>query len=94
MECEICGKTTPDLSIIFLEGTKLKACTVCSSLGKEVEALQPRIEFRAPREASLKKLGSGLELLDNFYEKIRQAREQKDLTRQKLAKNFLKKNLF
>ena len=89
MGCEVCGKGT-ELVKAVIEGTVLNVCGLCASYGKIIE--ERKIESVKTKEV---RIGEGEEVLqilvDDYSEKIKKAREKKDLTQDKLAEALAEK---
>ncbi len=88
MQCEICGKGANCIEIRF-EGNRVYACERCSSLGKKVPqkpvyASVKRNEYTAPEKV----------VVTDFGQRIRVAREQKNLTMKEFAEKISEKESF
>ncbi|MBE6499338.1 MAG: TIGR00270 family protein [Methanobrevibacter thaueri] len=101
MECEICGKTVPENNPIRakIEGSVMVVCKECSKLGK-IQKTPPKPKFvkktkstRKNNTPTRKKTYSRNdepteELIENFSEEIRHARESKKWSREDLGKKI------
>ena len=104
MRCEVCGrKIFGQPYKVVIEGAKLTVCGQCSKHGKIIweepapkivtpkpkTSLQPlKIQNRKPPEPTV---DTGLELVDSFEAKIRQAREKLGLTHKEIGKRINEK---
>ena len=83
MDCEICGRQNADIDA-FIEKVKMRVCDECSKLGKVVyvdrPASQTRPRFSAPAREKI-----DIELVEDYAEIIRKARNSKGLTRKQLG---------
>jgi len=96
LNCEVCGSVIngPPKRIV-LEGTRLIVCSECSVLGEP--DLKPQVEPTVkpkPAKAQPVRLGPSrlpkefeeLDIVDDFSERIRDAREKMGMTQKDLAK--------
>lgn len=103
MQCEICGKDASRLAVIELEGSRLLACSDCSPSGKMIEEdilevkekKAERMHFVARKNETIftpkPRFDLGLNIVDNYGERVRKARESKNLTREELALKLYEK---
>ncbi len=88
MICELCGKETPRTRTVSIEGSVLTVCMDCARFGSEVAGpvrvrrpgnpvVAQRMERRAQRmtERDVYSAPATEELVEDFGERIRQARE-------------------
>ena len=88
MICELCGKETPRTRIVSVEGSLLSVCAECARFGAEVAGpvkvrrtgnpvVAQRLERRQRRmsERDIYEAPAVEELVDDFGERIRSARE-------------------
>ncbi|MBR3141279.1 MAG: TIGR00270 family protein [Methanobrevibacter sp.] len=99
MECEICGKELPEHNPIRakIEGSVMVVCKECSKLGK-IQKTPPKPKFRKQEKnkrpsTTRNKTYSrndepSEELIDNFSNEIRNARESKNWSREDLGKKI------
>jgi len=85
--CEMCG-TEAKVSDAIVEGTILSVCTNCAKFGKVVQLNKPEPVVRMVQAA---KAAAVEEIVPEFAKQIKKAREQKDLTQEKLAKAIAEK---
>jgi uncharacterized protein (TIGR00270 family) len=83
-ECEVCGKTVSYLKRAEIDGVVLEVCDICVELGKELSE---------PRKVILKKrmketLEEGEELANDFADRVRKARELRNLKQDEAAKKM------
>ena len=84
--CEICGKEVKKLYLVYVEGSKLYACEECAK-GLEKQAIVENknnisIEKKNPEER---------EVIENYGEVIRKAREKLGIDRKVLAEKISEK---
>ena len=85
MLCEICGERKA-VTTIEIDGVELRVCSNCAKLGRKV----PRKEkVSMPRKRITEK--EELDIMPDFAEKIRRAREKMGLSREELAKKINEK---
>ncbi len=95
MDCEVCGN--PGASIpINLDGNRLIACKDCASLGVKAEEPLPKAQI----VSLAKKLGprhdtfEDFQFVPGFGQKIKAARQKKNLTVEELALALAEKESF
>ena len=106
MRCEVCGRKIYGKSYrVMIEGAKLTVCGKCAKLGKIIwDETKPKTRMpsaKAPtRRLTLKTrskkppqaaMESGLELVEDFDVKIRQARRKLGLSHKELGKKISEK---
>lgn len=104
MQCEVCGrKIYGEPSRVVIEGAKLTVCNECAKHGKATwEEKAPKIPASKPKamqhplKIQNKKqpetpLDTSIELIGNFDQKIRQAREKLGLSHKDLGKKINEK---
>ena len=91
-DCEICGRKTDTLYIIEVEGAELTSCAKCSE-GKDVVDTIGSDEGRAKAKGFSAAKAPVLEeeLVDNFGDEIRKARERLGLPLNVLAERINEK---
>ena len=96
MECESCGKKIEDDQeyLVLIEGAKLLVCKECSLLGKILK--YPSVSQAKKEERSLgsSALKEEYELVDNFGQKIYQARQKLKIPLAVLAERLSQKESF
>jgi len=99
MICELCGKTVTFTKKVTIEGVELEVCSECAKFGieakkptkKEEPAAKPiitqRLEVRERRGKPRDIYESGMreELVDDYADRIRNARSQRGMTQKDLA---------
>ena len=99
MECEICGKPVPENNPIRakIEGSVMVVCKECSRLGK-IQKAPPKPKFRKqeknkrPKSTRNKSYSRNDEpsdeLIEDFNNEVRKAREAKNWSREDLGKKI------
>ena len=99
MECEICGKPVPENNPIRakIEGSVVVVCKECSKLGK-IQKAPPKPKFRkqeknkrptSTRNKSYSRNDEpSEELIEDFNNEVRKAREAKNWSREDLGKKI------
>lgn len=105
MLCEMCGKDVPEVSIVKIEGTVLRLCPNCAKFGKVVEP--PPAAFHAPGRTPGMSKGPRrspmeekdiftemppLELVPDWSQRIRKAREVMGLTQDQFGVRLSEKS--
>lgn len=102
MKCELCGRDAPYLKEVIIEGSRLMVCPDCAKMGtpatkKEKNeipktVMEERLQKRAQRQ-SQRDILTNLEetLVEDFPDRIRQAREKKRLSREELGHKIQEK---
>jgi len=87
MKCDMCG-SEGKLYKTSIENAELNVCTKCSNFGKVIAPIQQEIK-------QLKKIEPQTEIMemitDDYAEKIRKARESRNLTQKEFAKKISEK---
>jgi len=87
--CEICGKRFDNLNKAVVEGVMIDVCSGCSKFGKVIAIRKPLIE--PERFIQVKAKEDIEDIVNNYHEIIRKARERKGLKQEELAKNVAEK---
>lgn len=99
MECEICGKPVPEHNPIRakIEGSVMVVCKECSKLGK-IQKAPPKPKFIKQEKAKNKSASRPRsysrndepteELIEDFSDEVRRAREAKDWSREDLGRKI------
>ncbi len=87
--CEICGKRFDNLEKAIVEGVLINVCHDCSKFGKVITIKKPLIE--PERIISVQRKEETEDIVDNYAELIKQAREKKGLKQEELAMNIAEK---
>ncbi|MDH7563759.1 MAG: multiprotein bridging factor aMBF1 [Candidatus Bathyarchaeota archaeon] len=104
MRCEVCGrKIFGQPQRVLIEGAKLTVCYECSKHGKIIHE-EPKPKTIAPKLSGKRqplnipvrsqpgiKIDTSIELVENYGEKIRQAREKLNLSHEDLGKKLNEK---
>ncbi|MCX8173442.1 MAG: multiprotein bridging factor aMBF1 [Thermoplasmata archaeon] len=97
MNCEMCGMETKVLKKVLVEGTVLSLCPRCARYGKEISET-PKSEipapFRKPQQRQEVDIYSKMpeeELVEDYNERIRRAREARGWSQEELGKRINEK---
>lgn len=98
MICEMCGKDVTFCKKVTIEGVHLEVCAECAKFGTEARKEQPKEEGPKPiitqrlevreKRAKPRDIYTGqesIELVDDFAERIRDARQRRSMTQKDLA---------
>jgi putative transcription factor len=98
MNCEMCGMETKSLKKILVEGTVLSVCPRCAKYGKEITPATSQsaipVPFRktaVPKETDIYEKMPDEELVDDYNERIRKAREARGWSQEELGKRINEK---
>ncbi len=103
MRCELCGKEAGDPKPVFVEGTKLNVCPACTRFGDKFSGgsststtsrsvIEERLEKRKRRMSSRDVFsGDNEELVLDYRERIRGARDRLGWDQDKLASEIKEK---
>ncbi|MGA3020593.1 MAG: multiprotein bridging factor aMBF1 [Candidatus Micrarchaeales archaeon] len=93
MECEICGKQSDALYEISVEGAQMLACRRCAKGGEILRTVNAEIEEKPRKSATVEKKREGgrEEIIENYGETIRNAREALGLPVRVLAERISEK---
>ena len=83
-DCEICGKKTDSLYIIDVEGAELTTCMKCAEGKNIIEVIEDEKQTK-PKNATVKKEEPLFDIVDNYGESIRVAREKMGIPLKVLA---------
>ncbi|MFW6233693.1 MAG: multiprotein bridging factor aMBF1 [Nanoarchaeota archaeon] len=92
MTCELCGKDGEMFKAI-VEGSEMKVCSSCAKFGKIIS--KPKSNFQ-PRNKNIKynkpKTPETIFLIvDNYHERLKNAREKMNLKQEEVAKKIAEK---
>jgi putative transcription factor len=82
-ECEVCGKSVSHVKRADIDGVILEVCEDCVKLGKELA--QSRTVYMKKK---IETLEEGEELAEDFSDKVRRAREKRNLKQEEAAKRM------
>lgn len=88
--CELCGNESDSLKKAKIEGAVLKVCDSCSSIGKEVSGSSSQKKKRKKKKKSRKKRSREV-LVPDYGEKVKDARESKQLSIKEVARDLNEK---
>ncbi len=100
MNCELCGKPAGRTKKVLVEGSTLQVCERCAKHGEEVfsskggakkEDILARINKRRDQPYSSTRQESEKELALDYPEKISNARIERGMTQEELAKTVMEK---
>lgn len=94
MMCEMCGKEKLQLYKALVEGSLLLICEKCKKYGEVLSLEKPKSEEQKkekPKQEQKKEEEKQEVVIDDYAMKIREAREQKGLTQEELAKAVAEK---
>ncbi len=87
--CEICGKRTRTPYVAFLEGARLVICERCARTYKNAEPLfKERKRVQRAIKPKKKVVEKTFEIVEDYAEKVRKAREARGLKVEELAKEI------
>jgi putative transcription factor len=88
-ECELCGRQTSDIYVVDVEGVELRACQRCAKgkkvLRTELESSKKAKPGKPWQQQAKPKREEDKELVENYGEAIRKARERMKLPIRVLA---------
>ena len=90
MECEICGRRSPDMAIVSIEGAKMTVCPKCQGHGSFVASVRPPAAIRK-RTPEKSEQAPEIDVIDNYAEVIQKARIGKGLGPKDLANRISEK---
>ena len=82
VECEICGKSSSDLSYVKVEGTIFKVCIKCVSLGDKVDAPIVHVEKKLP---SIRRREDNQVIVSDYGHRVSVGRQRAGLKQEDLA---------
>ena len=88
-ECEVCGNREAKF-IVLIQGAKLNACPSCARSGKIVE----EIRSPAPLNQPVRRQETELDLVVDYDQRIKSAREKRGWRTEELAKQLNEKESF
>ncbi len=97
MICEVCGKNVPRLRKVLIEGAVMNVCDECAKLGVPInESNIPKIHRTVqPNKKEVRKKEDLLDesevLVDDYGERLKRARESRNLSLEEAAKKLLEK---
>ena len=87
--CEVCGKNFDNLEKAIVEGVMINVCHDCSKFGKIIPVRKPLIGPRRIIPVQTKEVME--DIVTDYAEIIKKAREKKGLKQEELAKNIAEK---
>jgi putative transcription factor len=86
-KCELCGEETDSTTKVKIEGAKMKVCSSCEEMGETIETKK---KTKKKKKSSRKR--STETLANDYGEKIKQAREDRELSIKELSDQLNEKN--
>jgi len=87
--CEICGKNFDNLEKAIVEGVMMNVCHDCSKFGKVIPVRKPLIEPKRIIPVHTREIVE--DIVTDYAEVIKKARERKGLKQEEVAKNVAEK---
>lgn len=87
--CEICGKKFDNLEKAIVEGVMMGVCHDCSKFGKVISVRKPLIEPKRVIPIQTKEYTE--DIVTDYADVIKKARERKGLKQEEVAKNVAEK---
>jgi len=94
MMCEMCGQEKLHLYKAIVEGSLLSVCEKCKNFGDVISVEKPKIkEEKKEKKPEPKFVDEEKQevVVDDYAEKIKEAREKMELTQEKLAQSIAEK---
>ena len=95
MQCELCGKETSRPTRVEVDGVEMYACSSCSGYGKRIrpkKTFYKKSNYKKDfKKDNTKKEEKFVDLVENYGEIIKKAREDKNLTIEELARKLFVK---
>lgn len=88
--CELCGREE-DLVDAIVEGVMMRVCLNCSNHGNVITVNQPVVDKRIKMIEEDRRAGFVEVIVRDFAQRIKKARERKDLKQEDLAKAIAEK---
>ena len=91
MQCEICGKNKAEFET-QIDGVKMLVCSHCKSFGQNSQTISKKpFQIQTKEKPLGRELDEGLEISQEFGQKIRNARQKLGLTLKELASKLYEK---
>lgn len=87
--CEICGRHFENIEKAIVEGVMIDVCHDCSKFGKVIPIRKPLIEPKRIIPVQTKEVME--DIVNNYHQIIKKAREKKGLKQEELARNIAEK---
>ncbi|MFW6230996.1 MAG: multiprotein bridging factor aMBF1 [Nanoarchaeota archaeon] len=96
MQCDMCGKETDSLRKARIEGIEMQVCASCVRYGEPVKTEKQRnkeisSKFRKKRAYRVKEMESEDMIVDDYAQRIRTARQKKQLVQKAVAVKLAEK---
>ena len=89
--CELCGQDADSLTKTKIEGAKLKVCDSCAEMGEKVETPSKNVNRKKKKRSSRSTKRETKTLTNNYGSKVKEAREEKQLSIQELSDDLNEK---
>jgi putative transcription factor len=90
MECEVCGRPIGRPVFVQIEGAEMKVCSACAKFGSK-ETWQKKTTPTKLKKSFTTRPAKTLECVEDYSERIRGAREDMKLSREKLGERINEK---
>lgn len=87
--CQLCGEDSDNLKKTKIEGALMKVCSSCSDMGEVVE--QKKKKTKKKKKKTTYRPKDNEKLANNYGERIKQARENRQLSMKELADSLNEK---
>ena len=95
LRCEVCGNPVyGPVTTVQIDGSTLQVCSSCARLGKPIRPKKEANQQLNPKSAATKKpnkMFDELELKEDYYKVIKQAREKLGLSQEALGRKINEK---
>ena len=88
MFCDVCGKNIEKVNEVEIQGAILNVCDACTKFGIVKRTFVPRAEKKTVVE---RRVGEENTLVSGYGNRIKKARERRNLTQEKLARSINEK---
>lgn len=89
--CELCGREVDSLKKVKIEGAVLKACDSCAEMGEEVKTKTSSSGTKKKKKSRSERRSSDDVLVSDYGDRVKQARESKQLSIQEVADDLNEK---
>lgn len=88
--CELCGRDVDSLKKVKIEGATLKACESCAEMGEEVKTKSTKKNRKKKKSSSTRRSSKDV-LVNDYGEKVKKARESRQLSIQEVSDDLNEK---
>jgi len=89
--CQLCGKDTNSTVKAKIEGAVMKVCESCSEMGEKIKTKSKKSSKRSKKKRRKTSKTEEKVLANNYGKKIREEREEREMTMEELAKSMNEK---